>query len=79
MVKTAAEQPLQIYMEWGKYDLRNSHEDWAVAQTNREAIAYLEERGYEPIAVEGSEGSGWSSWLNGTDDLLAALFPLSDD
>jgi len=75
LFKTADEQPLVIYQDWGKYDLRNSHEAWDLARTNRDFNKELRDRGYRPLGGEVHDGTGWSSWRNRTDLMLAALFP----
>jgi len=77
MLKNASEQPLVIYQEWGKYDLRNPHEAWDLAETNRQFHEQLRDRGYRPSGGEVNDGTGWSSWRNRTDILLESLFPIS--
>ncbi len=76
MVKSAEENPLQIYMDWGKYDLRSYYENWDLANLNRRVANYLDEKGYQVAGGEIHDGSGWPSWRNRTDALLEALFPL---
>ena len=76
LVTTAAEKPLSIYLDWGKYDLRNSREAWDLAKTNREFAKRLLDKGYTYTGGEANDGTGWSSWQNRTDDLFAALFPV---
>ena len=34
MIKTAEEQPLDLYVEWGTYDLRGPSEAWRMADQN---------------------------------------------
>ena len=74
-IKSAAEQPLDIYMEWGKYDLRNPHEAWDLSETNREFAKLLQDKGYAIKGGEVHDGTGWSSWHTRTDAVLKALFP----
>ena len=76
LVKTADEQPLQVYMEWGKYDLRNPHEAWDMGASNRTFAEILEDKGYRVSGGEVHDGTGWSSWQNRTDVLFETLFPL---
>ncbi len=75
MVKSADEVPLEIYLDWGKYDLRNPHEAWNLADSSKQLEAYFKDKGYQPVGIEAHDGTGWSSWSNRTDDLLETLFP----
>ncbi len=77
LVTTASEKPLLIYLDWGKYDLRNSHEAWDMAETNRKFAKTLRGKGYMLAGDEVNDGTGWSSWQNRTGDLFEALFPTS--
>ncbi|MEE9126907.1 MAG: hypothetical protein V3U11_07175 [Planctomycetota bacterium] len=72
----AAEMPLEIYLDWAKYDLRNSHENWDLGVLNRQMYELLKRRGYKPAGGEAHDGAGWSGWRNRTGDLLASLFPM---
>ena len=74
LVKTASEQPLNIYIDWGKYDIRAEHEGWNMATTNRDWAAFLGSKGYQPAGGEAHDGFGWSSWKNRTDTLLKTFF-----
>ena len=71
------EQPLEVYLDWGKYDLRNSHEAWSMAADSRRFFEQLQELGYEPVGGEVNAGAGWASWRHRTHRWLTALFPLS--
>jgi hypothetical protein len=76
MVKAPADQPLDIYMDWGRYDLRSPQESWDVKDLNKNFVKLLKEKGYEPSGGEAPHGTGWSSWGNHTGALFEALFPL---
>jgi hypothetical protein len=69
LIRGAAEQPLEIYLEWGTYDLRNPHEAWDMAQANRALAETLRARGYR---VSGGEVAD----ANRTDLVFESLFPL---
>ena len=71
---SASEQPLTIYLDWGKYDFRNPHEAWDMGEVNRGIADLLKSKGYAPVGGEVSDGSGWPSWRNRTDRVFAALF-----
>ncbi len=75
LVKSADEQPLVIYMEWGTYHLRSPHEAWDLARENRKIWTMLRERGHRPAGGEVPEGYARSCWNGHTDELLTAIFP----
>jgi outer membrane protein assembly factor BamB/enterochelin esterase-like enzyme len=75
MVKSADEQPLTIYMDWGRWDLSNHRENWNVGTINADVVATLRERGYDPAGGEAHDTTDWSSWRNRTGAMLEALFP----
>jgi outer membrane protein assembly factor BamB len=77
LVPSAGEQPLQLYLEWGKYDARGSFEGWDMAAKTRNFAGLLQERGYSFAGGEVHDGFSWASWRNRTDAVLAALFPLA--
>lgn len=73
MLKTSSEQPMTIYLDWGKYDFRNPHEAWDMGKKNKDLAADLQSKGYRVAGGEVNDGSGWSSWKNRTDRMLSAL------
>ena len=76
LVHTAAEQPLDIYIEWGRYDMQNPQEAWDIRDADRKLVEFLTSRGYSVAGGEVHDGTGWSSWKNRTDRVLESLFPL---
>jgi outer membrane protein assembly factor BamB len=74
-VPTAAQAPLRVYLDWGKYDRRATREAWDMRTTNASFAAFLRERGYRPAGGEVPEGAGWAGWRNRTDRVFGALFP----
>jgi hypothetical protein len=74
-VKTAAEAPLRVYLDWGRYDYHATRERWSMRDANARFADFLRERGYRPAGGEAMDGSGWASWRNRTDRVFAALFP----
>jgi outer membrane protein assembly factor BamB/enterochelin esterase-like enzyme len=74
--KTAKEQPLQIYLDWGLYDLRTKRENWDMRESDRRFTEFLRERGYKPAGGETHEFFGWASWRNRLDRVLTTLFPM---
>jgi outer membrane protein assembly factor BamB len=75
-MKTAQEHPLQIYLDWGLYDLRTKRENWDIPEADRRFVQFLRERGYKPAGGETHEFFGWASWRNRLDRVLTTLFPL---
>jgi enterochelin esterase-like enzyme len=75
LVRTAAERPLRVYHDWGRYEAYASREAWDMRVTNARFNALLREKGYRPAGGEAPDGTGWASWRNRTDRLFAALFP----
>ena len=76
LVRTAAEQPLDIYIEWGTHDMQNPQEAWDIRDADRKLVEFLTSRGYSVAGGEVHDGTGWSSWKNRTDRVLESLFPL---
>ena len=74
-VRTAAEVPLRLYLDWGRYDRRGTREAWDMRRANQRFDALLRERGYRPAGGEVPEGAGWAGWRNRTDRVFEALFP----
>ena len=70
------EKPLDVYIEWGTYDLRNPDEAWDMGKQAAELAELLKRKGQHVEGGEVHDGTGWSSWRNRTDLLLSALFPM---
>ena len=75
VLKTAAERPLRVYHDWGRYELRSTRENADMRVFNTRFHDLLRERGYRPEGGEAKDGTGWGAWRNRTDRLFAALFP----
>jgi enterochelin esterase-like enzyme/outer membrane protein assembly factor BamB len=78
LIRTADQQPLQIYLDWGLYDAHSVVEDWDLREENAKFDGYLREKGYRPAGGEAHDSYGWTAWRNRTDRWLAALFPLKN-
>jgi enterochelin esterase-like enzyme/outer membrane protein assembly factor BamB len=74
-VRTAAQVPLRLYLDWGRYDRRGTREGWDMRRANQRFDAFLRERGYRPAGGEVPEGAGWAGWRNRNDRVFEALFP----
>jgi hypothetical protein len=75
VMKKAADAPLAVYIDWGKYDTRSPLEFWSVAQMSGRLDEYFRAHGYRPAGGEAHDGGGIASWQNRIDELFEALFP----
>lgn len=76
---TASEQPLQFYMDWGRYDIRSPLEGWDIGAANASFTKFLEQQGYACAGGEVNEGFGWASWRNRTDKIFETFFPMKNE
>jgi enterochelin esterase-like enzyme/outer membrane protein assembly factor BamB len=76
LLRTPSEQPLRIYLEWGKYDARSPREGSNAVENGRAFAATLQAKGYSYKGGETHEGMGWVARRNRLDTLLGTLFPL---
>ena len=77
--QTAADAPMTIYLEWGRWDLRSPHEAFDMRDSSRKAWEILVDRGYKPMGGEVWDSTDFVSWRNRTDVMLEALFPIDAD
>lgn len=77
LFKSPSEQPLRIYLEWGKYDSRSPREGWDAVEAGRAFSTTLRSKGYAFAGGETNEGAGWFARRNRLNHLLETLFPLS--
>ena len=64
----------KVYLDWGTYDLRNSHEAWSTVDDNQRLFETLELLGFEVSGGEVPEGSSWASWGRRTERWLLEIF-----
>ena len=76
LIEGLGEDRPEVYMDWGKYDMRNPHENWDIAAANRKMAQAFRDQGVEIAGGEVHDGIGWSSWRNRTDQVFEALFPM---
>ncbi|MHC5109469.1 MAG: outer membrane protein assembly factor BamB family protein [Planctomycetota bacterium] len=69
------DNPPRMYMDWGKYDLRNPHEAWDLTKTARKLADYFHGAGVRFKGGEVHDGTGWSSWKTRVDLAFNTLFP----
>ena len=71
-----SDKSIQIYLDWGKYDLRSKVQGWSVVQDCRNFSEFLNKEGYALVGGEVNNGFGWANWRNRTDKILEMFFPL---
>jgi len=76
LLRNTQQPGVQIYLDWGKYDIQSPLEGWSIAAANAKLGRYLTEHKYAYTGGEVNEGFGWGSWRNRTDKILEAFFPL---
>ncbi|MEM7480379.1 MAG: PQQ-binding-like beta-propeller repeat protein [Acidobacteriota bacterium] len=73
---TAATVPLDIYLEWGRWDLDSPHEEMDLRASSKRIWDFLRDRGWQPAGGEVWDSTDFGSWSQRTDLLLQTLFPL---
>ncbi len=74
----AADVPLDIYLDWGRYDPYSVVENWNLIESSRRTDQFLRDKGYQPAGGEFSGGYGFPAWRARTGAMLEALFPLEE-
>lgn len=69
--------PLNIYLEWGRWDLISPHEEMNFRASSRMGWDFFSGKGWQPIGGEVWDSTDFASWANRTDLLLQSLFPHS--
>ena len=73
-------ESLEIYMEWGKYDLKRRDMDVkGIRERNQQLYDQLINKGYSVSGGEINSGFGWSSWKNQFDDILTQFYPYTSN
>lgn len=68
-------QPIDIYLDWGKYDLRSPMEGNDLGKSSASFATLLKSNGYDFVGGMVHDGSGWISWQNRFDKVFETLFP----
>ena len=77
LLVSGEQKNLQIYFDWGKYDIRSPLENISIVESNRSFAALLKSRGFRFTGGEVHAGGGWGSWKNRIDRVFGTFFPLS--
>lgn len=78
LISGSSIQMLDIYLDWGKYDLRNALEGWDMGKYVQSFAHILREKGFDFQGGEVNEGFGGTSWSNRTDKVFETLFPIGN-
>ena len=63
MIDSAGYQPINIYLDWGKYDIKRSNMDVeGLRERNSRLFNKFSDLGYNISGGELNAGHGWSSW-----------------
>ncbi|MBT3606366.1 MAG: PQQ-binding-like beta-propeller repeat protein, partial [Candidatus Latescibacteria bacterium] len=68
--------PIDIYLDWGKYDLRSPMEGNDLGKSSASFAGVLKSSGYNFVGGMANDGSGWISWQSRFDQVFETLFPL---
>ena len=77
LLKETDKQPVRFYLDWGKYDYRNTAGNYNWTEFNQNLMDLLKKKGYSVAGGQHNESFGWASWRNRTDKILEQFFPLN--
>lgn len=66
---------MAIYVDWGRYDMRNPQEAWDMSQSSPALVEMLKSKGINVRGKEYPQGTDWTSWKHRTGDLLSWMLP----
>ena len=73
------DQPVRVYIDWGRFDMYNPHENWDLRSISKSLHDELKKN--ENLTVSGgmvNDSTDWSSWRNRYDQMLSAMVPKSE-
>jgi len=78
LVEKSSGLSLDLYLDWGSYDSRHPTQvgGYNYSEFNRDFVKKLKQKGYSVSGGEHSEGWGFASWRNHTDDVLGTFFSI---
>ena len=72
MIDNLGYLPINIYLDWGKYDIkRNNMDVEGLRERNIRLFNKLSDLGYNISGGEINSGHGWSNWKLQFDDLFS--------
>lgn len=72
----AQSHPMDVYLEWGRWDLISRYEAMNFRVSSGLAWELLADKGWRPTGGEVWDSTDFGSWRNRTDVVLEQLFPL---
>lgn len=75
LVQANANGDMEIYMDWGAFDYRNTRGNYDWRSLNQEMTDLMKKQGYNIKTHKHNEGWGWATWRNRTHTILEGLFP----
>jgi len=66
-----------LYLDWGRYDARSPTEGNDTGKATERFARALREKGYQCVGGEATDGAGWASWRNRTNEVFETLFPIA--
>ncbi len=78
LISPVAQDELQIYFEWGKYDFRSPLESMDLIESSPKVASLLKAHGFDLTGGEVHDGTGWASWKNRIDRVFETFFPLPE-
>jgi enterochelin esterase family protein len=78
IIYESEKQPLTLYLDWGRYDHRNTFQDFNWRTYNAEFSGFMKENGYHHTGGEVPDGFNWACWRNRTDRILETFFPIDN-
>jgi len=74
LIRESSAPPIVTYLDWGKYDQRNTTDETDVPKYSRDLKATLERKGHKVVGGETNTGTDFGSWRIRTDKILEAFF-----
>ena len=59
------ENPIEIYVDWGRFDMFNPHENWDIRDISKQLYESCQQN--EKVTARGgmvNDSTDWSSWRN---------------
>ncbi|MEM7582810.1 MAG: PQQ-binding-like beta-propeller repeat protein [Acidobacteriota bacterium] len=75
MIDAAKSSDTQVVLHFSSHDYKDPNRDFDARRDNKELVAQLEGKGFEPSVIDVDDGAGWGMWRNRTGAILAQLFP----
>ncbi len=74
-IKDASDPSITFYIDWGKYDFKDTPDDPGFMRFSPEIFKALQDKGFRVLGGPLNTGYDWSNWRTRNDTILALLFP----